>query len=185
MFKKTLLFTVAACAIISLAGNFNCAFAQEAAQTAAASPKSLLDLPAAHLALLVGGFIAIGFALFSSFSLYISISAYAACKSESKTAAFIPAIAAGTQSLYASVIAYFMVQRSLEAPVNCALAAFICFSPLILSAYAQAVAGAACIRALDDPKSGLNAGFAILMVGMCETAAIVSFVMALLMVLKK
>ncbi len=185
MFKKILFLTVAACAVISLAGSLNCALAQEAVQTAAAAPKSLTDLPATQLALLVAGFIAIGFALFSSFSLYISISAYAACKAESKAAAFIPAIAAGTQSLYASVIAYFMVQRSLEAPVNCALAALMCCLPLILSAYAQAVAGAACIRALDDPKSGLNAGFAALMVGMCETAAIVSFVMALLMVLKK
>jgi F0F1-type ATP synthase membrane subunit c/vacuolar-type H+-ATPase subunit K len=140
------------------------------AQNAGVAPSSL---PEGQQTMLFFSFIAIAIGILSSgYALSISLSAYAACERETRGAAFIPAVMAGSQGLYSFAIAFLMIQGLSGGtdPVKVALAGVICGLPCLFSALGQAKTAAACIKSINNGQ--MEQGQALLATGIPELYAL-------------
>ncbi len=133
---------------------------------------------ATDLILLMLSFIGIAVGMASSgIALSISMSAYAACDAERRGSAFIPAVMAGSQGLYAFAIAFLMIQALPGAwgtPADLfkvTAAGALCGIPCFLSSIGQARTAAACIKSIN--QGTMDTGQALLAAGVPELYALV------------
>ena len=131
----------------------------------------LLALSSTHQLMLFVAFITISIGMLSSaYALTISLSAYAACKKELRSNAFIPAVMPGSQGLYSFAISFLMIQNMASKPLEVTFAGVICGLPCLISAIGQARTAAACIRSINNGE--MTQGQALLATGVPELYAL-------------
>lgn len=108
--------------------------------------------------------------LSSGYALSISLSAYAACEKENRTAAFIPAVMPGSQGLYSFAISFLMIQNMIDKPLLTAIAGVVCGLPCLYSAIGQAKTAASCIKSINEGQ--MDQGQALLATGVPELYAL-------------
>ena len=140
---------------------------------AAQSGEGLGALPLSTQLMLFFAFIAIAVGVLSSgYALSFSLSAYAGCERETRGAAFIPAVMAGSQGLYSFAISFLMIQNLSSGvdPIRVALAGVLCGIPCLFSALGQAKTAAACIKSINNGQ--METGQALLATGVPELYAL-------------